>query len=221
MKSRFIQLGALCGAAVLVAACSSQIPANDEVPDRTQLLTIAIAPNSYEQVILGEVYKQVLQRKGRDATVVTMAASEDSLLYTLGRSSNDIVIGCSGRLLHDTNPSKAAELAAQYADFKDPTPEQQDERRETTYKAMVSGLSNGLDAADPSNASGCADATDGLAENFVPIFRSAAVPRETRLMLNNASGAMTTKEVAELVSEAEAGESPKDLVSEYLDSKDV
>lgn len=218
---RGLAVGAVVLSTCLVASCASQEPAPPSDPERHGLLTIAISPNSYEQVILGEIYKQVMQKSDRDTTMIMVDPKQGPMVDTLIHTNADVIIGCAGSILEELNPTRAEELRAHYADKDRTAPTVQAELREDTYKSMVGSLSNGLDAADPSNGSGCAEDSTDLAQNFVPVFLSDHATRETRLSLNIASGALRTDEIKKLVQRAQGGESARKLAADYISSKGI
>lgn len=211
------------GAVVLVlgalSGCAKFEPKAEPLPESGQVVTVLVRPNSFEQAVLGELYKQILVMDGRRAQV-TADISGESPLHSLLAETGDVYISCASELLRQNDPNTARDLEQEFAKTKDGrTPVEWAEIREDTYKAVVASLGNGLSATDPSNALGCPGDNSDLAHNLVPIYRTPVLSRRDRISLNKVSGSISTAELEELVTRARQGENTSDMVTEFLSTK--
>ncbi|MBP3088972.1 hypothetical protein EML15_07415 [Corynebacterium sp. sy017] len=213
------------GTAILIAAlglagCTIMEPHADPVPESTQVVRVLVNGDSFEQIILGELYRQILDRNGREAHIRVVTEEVDPYAELLAHNS-DVYIGCAGSLLSHYDAMKARELEEKYGQKQQLSPTEQAEQREDTYYGVVGSLDEGLAASDPSNAKCASREGIALPENLVPIYRTPVLARAGRLALNEVSGSISSEELAELVEKARKGEPAEVVAAEFLDSKSL
>ena len=224
VKKALLGLVAILGSGAVVA-CTGVDPNTFEprprqVPVQKENLYIAVDPDSVEHRVVSEVYKTVLDNRGRFAVI----RSEDNLIDApfdpLNEGTIDLVVGCTGALLELVNPILAEELEKEYLSAVEAgeTDINSGEWRDRIFDALLGSLPSHLDTADPSNAQGCPEA-NGLPQNIVPIYRSPTFSRADREILNWASGAITTPELQELMEGARETGRSRALVEEFVASK--
>lgn len=213
--------------AATLSACAQYEPANDRVVEDVAVVEFLVRGPDTEQIVMAELYAQTMTRQGKEATLKLLRNGEEPLSL-LARGYGDVFIACSGKRVEEINPRRAAELHAKYAELEgELTPANQDEKREDSYSALMASLESGLDATDPSNAVACSDWLEGrdettaLSNNLVPVYRVPTLDRELRQSLNYMSGTLTTEDLKELVDEVDANGNLNEVVSAYLDSKDI
>ncbi|MDO4762271.1 MAG: hypothetical protein Q4A31_10160 [Corynebacterium sp.] len=192
-------------------------PHRDVNPEASKVVVISVRSNSFEQVVLGELYKQGLERSGRQATLSLDRVGTEQGTDRLPYGSADLVISCAGDMLYRMNTARAKELRLEIkANDYD-----RDESREKVYEAVMQSLSDNVNATDPSNAIGCAHSKSGLPEHIVPVYRVPVLDRKERGTLNVVSGSITTKDLGDLVKRAKEIGSASDAVREFLNEKGI
>ncbi|MCQ9351979.1 hypothetical protein NQ015_03715 [Corynebacterium sp. 153RC1] len=166
---------ALVGA---LSACTDlEAPVLPEA-EKTVVISVDDAPRA---VFLGELYRQALERQGREAV---LEVTEESSLHRLSTGHADLTLTCAGNALQELNPALAEELAQEYNGVVTA------EWRERTYAALMGSLGDNMDATDPSNAQACE--ADFLPQNLVPVYRSPVIGRPERSTINVVSGSLST-----------------------------
>lgn len=195
-------------------------PAADSRPETSKVVEISVRPNSVEQVVLGELYKQGLERKGRAATVNMDRLGIENNVDGLLQSKTDMVVVCAGRVLHHLEPDLAEKLEKEYSSNKEEDINSGN-RRETVYQAVMGAIGDNINGADPSNALGCSSEDSAIPQHIIPVYRSAVINREERGVLNVISGTITTEDLEKMVEKSRNGQAPADVVREYLDEQGV
>ncbi len=195
-------------------------PTVDYQSEAHKVVEISVRSNSVEQVVLGELYKQGLERKGRAATVNMDRLGIEHNIDRLPQGETDLVIACAGRLLHHLQPAKAQELEEKYSANEEEDINSGD-RREEVYAAVMGSIGDNINGADPSNTLGCSEFESAIPQHIIPIYRSNVIDREERGALNVISGSITTEELEEMVAECKTGRTPSEVVQEFLDEKGV
>lgn len=216
---------AIVASTFALSSCAEQEPSNGRAREVTPVLEILVLDEHPEQVVRAELYAQTMTRMGREATLKLVEPGVNPV-SELSRGRGDIYIACAGEQVELNNPSEAEKLRTKYAEMEGTnSPASLDEKREDAYVALMASLIKHLDATDPSNAVGCSyaesDSDTELANNLVPIYRVPLLEREERQMLNHMSGTLSTVDLGELVEKAESGQSRRQIVSDYLDEKDI
>lgn len=216
-----VLLGTVVGVP-LVAACA---PEPSAPPGESEFRPVQISVNSssIEQRILGEMYQRTLRAHDRDAYLTLETASNDNQrIERLNERRADLVVGCTGELLHQLDPVAAEELSREYTAALEngEVDKNSGEWREKVYAALVGSLPGNMMATDPSNALGCTD-YDGpeLPQNIVPVYRKPMLNRRDRLILNSVGGTISTADIRELTRNALESNSVSAAVVPYLQAE--
>ncbi|GAB3696980.1 hypothetical protein [Corynebacterium nasicanis] len=201
---------------VTLAGCADAEPARRANPDHTRPVVISVSANSAEQLILGEIYLQTLQKQHREVSLDIEADSEQrTRLERLQEGQADLVIGCTGMYLTDLDPGRAAELAADIEadEVEDPADE--------TYREYLGALSGGFTSPDPSSAQGCAEIVarenmPDLPQSIVPTYSRDLFDRDELKALTDVTRFLTTDEIATLVKEAREKSSASSVVEAWM-----
>ncbi|MEZ2122273.1 MULTISPECIES: hypothetical protein [unclassified Corynebacterium] len=218
---RRVVLASVVGAPLL-SACAPE-PAAPPGESEFRPVQISVNSSSIEQRILGEMYQRTLRSHQRDAYLTLETASNDNQrIERLNERRADLVVGCTGELLHQLNPVAAAELSREYtaAVESGEVDRNSGEWREKVYAAMVGSLPGNMMATDPSNALGCEN-YDGpeLPQNIVPVYRKPMLDRRDRLILNSVGGTISTADIRELTGKAMDSNSVSAAVVPYLQAE--
>lgn len=208
-------LAALTTATVLVG-CSTAEPGGKPNTDRDRTVRILVSANSPEQLILGEIYLQVLAEAGREAELVSESTPQHVDLLAKVRSQEaDLVIGCTGTFLDRLDPVRARKLSAEIAadQFADPA--------DQTHREFVGALPGFMDTTHPSSAQGCAEDVllrkgPDLPESIVPVFSRDLFDREEIFTLTSITRKLTTQDIASLQQELEEESSVSTVVAKWL-----
>ncbi|MDO4631485.1 MAG: hypothetical protein Q4A82_04270 [Corynebacterium sp.] len=208
---------------LLLTGCSTLErfePDRDKLADSEKIVEIAVRANSVEQVVLGELYKQGLERHGRPAAINMERLGVMYNIERLRQGRADIIIACGGRMLHHINAGKADELEKKYgAETK--VDVNSGDQREEVYQAVMGALGDNVNGTDPSNALGCSDEDSAIPQHIIPIYRVPVLDRDERDALNVISGTLSTEELEELVEKSREGKNPSEVVSQFLDDHNV
>ena len=199
---------AVCVGALALGGCAS----GGKAP-----VAIGIDPNSPEQVVLGEIYRQVLMNQGRPTSVTAVPIS-GSALEVLKSSQIQFAVTCTGQLLLDESPATAHTLSE-----RGPS-EDAGEFSDEVYREAVAIFPGDLRTVDPSPAQGCGagfgavDAGDEgeLPQNIIPVFQKGMFDRGEINRLNFATRAMATDDIAELAEDLESGTPLHEVVRDWL-----
>ena len=218
--SRLILATVIC--VPVLAACAPE-PAGPPVESEFRPVQISVNSSSIEQRILGEMYHRTLPAHDRDAYLTLETASNDNQrIERLNERKADLVVGCTGELLHQLNPVAAEELSREYTAALEngEVDRNSGEWREKVYSALVGSLPGNMMATDPSNALGC-EGYDGpeLPQNIVPVYRKPMLDRRDRLILNSVGGTISTADIRELVRNALESNSVSAAVVPYLQAE--
>jgi len=199
-----------------LAGCSTAEPGRSPDPDHERPVRILVSGHSPEQLILGQIYLQVLNEEGREADLISESTPQPlNRLARLREKEVDLVIGCTGNLLHRLDPVRAHELSAEIAAGKIEDPADQ------THREFVGALPGSLTTTDPSSAQGCAEdvrlgQVPELPESIVPVFSRDLFDREETAALAAVTRVLTTEEIASLIEELEKESSVSTVVAEWL-----
>lgn len=213
-------LGVVTAAAVLLGGCSVPETGDPHLSNKKTLVIAVISdtPDSTEQMVLGELYERALIEAGQDAAIEIMGTNEDEMNITMiSDSYSDLTIGCTGDLLSDFHPVRAAELIEEIE--ADP----EADLKQTTYESMISALPPQMDAPDPSPAEGCGGSRrhSGLPQNIVPLYRKTSISRQALEVLNGLGRSLTTDTIQEIVQEARQRGSVAGAVDDYYSGSGV
>lgn len=206
---------ALAGTATLVA-CSNAEPTWDPVNTLTKPVTISVSANSLEEIVLGEIYQQVLQGQGRNANIhVDTRQIKRDPIERLRSGAADMIIGCTGALLYTQNTDEAEAISEEYAQGA-ASPNAGD-LSDRTYTELIGSLPGGLGAPNPSSAVGCEQHDlPPIPQNIVPIYHRDLLVREEEQRINEVTRLLTTGDLESLTEEAHEEESVSTAVAEWL-----
>ncbi len=200
----------------LLGGCSIAEPARAPDINHDRPVRVLVSAHSPEQLILGEIYLQVLAEAGREADLVSESSPQPLDRLAQVRSGEaDLVIGCTGNFLDRLDPVRARELSAEIAadTVEDPA--------DQTHREFVGVLPGSLTTTNPSSAEGCTEEVDlretpDLPENIVPVFSRDLFDRDETDALAAVTRLLTTEEIATLRTKLEKEGSVSTVVSEWL-----
>lgn len=207
-------LGVMVGLSLV--GCTTAEPGRDLNPVHTRTVEISVAGNHREQLILGEVYSQVLQEMGR-STNMTSRDFPGGLtrMEELRVGETDLVIGCTGMFLHALDPLRAAELSAEIeaGEIEDPL--------DQTYQEYLGALPGSATSPDPSSAQGCAEEArmkqvPELPQSIIPAYDRELLNRSEVEEINNVTRLLTTADLENLIAAAEEESSTSKAVADWL-----
>ncbi|MCS4534907.1 hypothetical protein [Corynebacterium sp. HS2168-gen11] len=189
-------------------------PQRSQRPDESRIILVTVESDQDKHLILGELYRQGLERHGRQVSLSLEAVGSTSSRFRFLEADANVAIVCTGSLLEELNRPAAAELVAKFerehADFH--------QQREELYAAVMAQLSDHLNAADPSNAIGCHDSNTQLPEHILPLYQTSVLDRDERNVLNIISGAITNERLDAMVAQLKNG-SAREVVAKFLDAQ--
>lgn len=200
-----------------MTACSAAEPGREANGDHTRTVRITVGADSEEQLVLGEVYSQVLQETGRSTSlIVEDALGEGNRLELLHAGETDLIIGCTGLMLSQLDPSRAGEVsqAIEADEVEDPSDE--------TYREFLGALPAQLTAPDPSPAQGCAtevreqQQAPELPQSVIPVYRRDLFDRTELEEITSVTRFITTDEIETLIEAADEEASVSTAVAEWL-----
>ncbi|MCT1597320.1 hypothetical protein [Corynebacterium sanguinis] len=204
-------------AAFAMAACSPSAGGQ-----RSDHFVIAVAPDSVEQAILGEIYRVLLESVGRPSTVeVVDKAATDPAVDLVRSGQADMAIACTGTLLSQIDPQLAEEAAADIAEDDSAGDLNDNSISETTYEYAVGSFPGNVMTVDPSPAQGCAaegqEPGEGpLPTNIIPVFNKTELNRGQVNRLNFVNRVLSTEDLTTMIEEVERGETVRNVVAEWM-----
>lgn len=208
--------------AVSLTACAQNEPVRDVSPLQGKPVTISVNSSSVGQMVLGEMYQQVLMDKGRQ-TSLSLENEADALdrMGRLTENSADLIIGCTGHMLYQLHPGRAEELSEEFE--AGPADPNAGDLAQLTYDELVGSLPGDVTVTDPSSAQGCSGAPDtpDLPQNIVPIFHKELFNRVETKAITEAGRLLTTADLDEMVEEAERRGSIPEVVREWVDAQPI
>ena len=219
-RQHVLAVAAVALASVAVASCSSAEPHRDINPDRVKPVNIGVSQNSVEQKVLAEIYAQALVNRGRSASItVFSAAGPTGQVDELVEEDSDLIIGCTGDLLAQTDPVTADEIAEKASDSANPN----DVSINTEVDdALMASLPAPVTATDPSGAQGCADSeAPELPQNIVPVFTKTVFDGAERKIFDSYTKFITTELLTELVDNARESGSVSEAVAQWMSEAEL
>lgn len=206
--------------ATLLAGCTDHIVTEPsaEASDRNSV-DIVVDPDETDQVVLGEIYRQMLARAGREATVLKDDKYQSH--GDKGRSLNpegNFYVGCTGDFLNYLNPSEARDISQDYKKAEQDTQPGGEDFLARTHIALMSSLPTDLATVEPSGAYGCEDAEPELPENFVVVYQKRLFEREEEIAFASLTKFITHKDLSDLAEDAEDKGSVEKAVHEWMQS---
>lgn len=214
-RQHVLAVMAVALSAALTVSCSPAEPHRDINPDRVKPVNIGVSQDSLEQKVLAEIYAQALIDNGRSVAITVFTNSgKTGQVDELVEGDSDLVIGCTGDLLAETDPVTAQEIAEGVSDSVNPNDVQ---LNTDVYDSLMASLPGSVTATDQSGAQGCSDsATEKLPQNIVPVFTKTVFDDAERGMLAGYTKFITTEQLTELVENAEDSGSVTEAVSEWM-----
>lgn len=187
-------------------------------------VVIAADPSIEEQMVLAEMYRQVLELDGREVLLVGRELKTNTeQIDTLMRGDADLTVVCTGTLVVETNPSDIGELQKKVD--ADEGGNNDLELLTAVYDAAIATLPSAFTTTDPSPAEGCAGMIDGeeaekemegWPRNIIPIIRKSEFDRIGQGAVNAISRALSTEDLDEIVEKSKQGQNRARLVNEWM-----
>lgn len=203
--------------ALALASCAEAEPDNNPKRNQTRPVSISVDSTSREQLVVGEVYKQVLELEGRMAHLSIEPQPEvANRVERLRSGSADMIIGCTGTMLDNLDPRAARELKEKFQDSGDLLSES--EKVDITYREFVGIFPARFDVPDPSSAQGCesVEATVDLPRNIVPVYHREMFDRNEQQAVNELTRILTEETIEELVDRSAEISSISTAVAEWV-----
>lgn len=185
--------------------------------DGEETLAIGVNPEDAEQLVVGEIYSQVLAAYGRPVGMAANTSFEQSsALDALREGEIDLVVSCTGKLLYDFDRATAKTYIGEEEEAAT-APNAQ--RADEVYASLVATFPHDIRTVDPSPAQGCADseaAEVGLPQNLVPLLKEGKLSRREIKRLNFITRVMATDDIAEMAERVDNGERVRDVTKEWL-----
>lgn len=195
--------------ALSLTACSNAEPGRGTNEDHTRAVRISVSANSPEQQVLGELYSQVLQETGRSTSlIIEDTPREGNRLELLYAAETDLIISCTGLMLHQLDPERAEELSGTI----DP---------HETHREYMGALPAHLTAPDPSPAQGCSldvleQQVPDLPQSIIPVYRRDLFDRAELKAISSVTYTVTDEELEGLIETAGDRSSVSAAVEEWL-----
>lgn len=192
---------------------------------------IAADPSNPEQMVLAEIYRQVVELDGRQVGIIPVDLPDDNAkLGILQVGDANLAVLCVGSLVVQGNPGESQQLidaAKQHSATPNGAAPAEGESDEgsidlplATYDAAVGTLPANLKTIDPSPAEGCMDQEHGdLPNNIIPVFQAGIFDRGVKRAMGQATRALSTDDLEELVEKSKADSDPAPAVNEWLMEK--
>lgn len=210
-------LMAAAGLSILFLSACAEPPSESQ-----STVKIAVDPTDEEQMVLAEIYRQIIQFDGRAVGIIPMELADDSTkLDVLLAGEANFAVMCAGSLVTQTNPGEASELNRAVADAaEEGHSDNVEDIPLATYDAAVASLPTVLRTIDPSPAESCANQEHGdLPNNIIPVFKAQLFERGVLRAMNKATRALNTEELDELVKESAKDPDPSHVVNEWIQEK--
>lgn len=213
-------LGAIIIAIALVLpSCSTKL----------EPVMIAADPSDPEQMVLAEIYRQILELEGRQVGLIGQKMTDPADKFELLQSHEaNLAVFCVGDFVEAENHPEYVKLTSMLKGVEDNnnvTDANNADLELATYDAAVATLPGRLVTVDPSPAQGCGVATapEGsaprLPQNIIPVFEAGLFDRGMRQAINKTTRAMNTEDLAKLVEQTKRDGNPRGAVNEWLMAK--
>ncbi|WP_342319517.1 hypothetical protein [Corynebacterium mayonis] len=211
-------VGALGAGCLILAGCTSDRPGLPDRPGEKDTVTIAVNPYEPEQVVLAEIFHQVLTALGRNSSVTEAELdSRTSAVDIITTQNANFTFACTGVLLHKLNPGAAVRLAEEHTGQAFASGS--DEASVATYDAVVGAFPGTVMTVDPSPAQGCDENTGGvphLPHNIIPVFSKNMFTRAQVQRINFITRVLNTKDLMEMSEHVRAGDPVNEVVADWL-----
>ncbi|MBV7295071.1 hypothetical protein KRX51_03950 [Corynebacterium sp. TAE3-ERU12] len=210
---------AILSATGALSACAAQEPAPTQPQSQRDPVVVATG-DSPEQQVLAEVYAQAFARTHREGIIAQPIAAAERL-NAVRTGAATVSFGCTGELLAQLNPQRAAQLHQRYAADDDPGKELSAKWRDEVYAEFSQSLPGDVMATDPSNALACnwlpKAQREYLPQHLVPFYAKPALDRRDRVqVLNRVAGSISTVEVSQLDRRVQSGADPAEVAEQWL-----
>lgn len=203
--ARATALGAAALSSLTLVGCQDPL---QRAPGPTPA-AIGIDARSPEQIVLGNIYQQILNSLGYTASVTDVSGrAETDPVDQLREGDLDVTIACTGPLLERRDSAAAADLRASGMDDADLSV--------ATYDALVGTFPAEVGTVDPSPAQGCAAQPDGAATGATA---TAATAPTAAAMGSPTAPTAATEGARGAQGAGDDGELPRNLVPLYAEGK--
>ena len=224
-QQRNLAWGAAVLAVATLASSCTQEPHSYQDPTAEDPVAVVVDQTRPQQIMLGGLYEGAMNNANIPALYhVEQMAENSDRLRLLSEHQADLIFGCTGELLASLNYKEAVRLSEEYIADQEAgeVDKNSGEWRDKVYETMVANLPEKATAGNPSSAVGCADVNDPpLPQNIVPVYRSSMFDRHEKLLLNQVSGTISTKDVEKLTEKAHGDLNLSVVVQDYLRANDL
>ncbi|WP_143110057.1 hypothetical protein [Corynebacterium sp. NML140438] len=182
---------------------------------RGSIVKIGIDSSEPEQVVLGEIYYEIIKAMGHSAGVVPLNDVYDrNAAELLQEEDVDLVVACSGDLLGSLDPHGAKALESDIAhdrlEGEDPS--------EATFDRLAGALPGNIQTVDPSPAQGCASKVElaHLPNSIIPLFHKSKFARKEVRRINAMTRVISTTQLEEMSEEVAQGKQPRFVTADWL-----
>lgn len=182
---------------------------------RGNIVKIGIDTSEPEQVVLGEIYYEIITAMGHPAGVVPFTdVYSRNAAELLQEEDVDMVVACSGVLLQALDAHGAKELDNDIAhdrlDGADPS--------EATFALLAGALPGNIQSVDPSPAQGCASHVEleHLPNSVIPLFYKSKFARKEVRRINAMTRVLSTAQLEEMSEEVAQGKEPRVVTADWL-----
>ena len=209
---------AAVASALALSSCTHATPQPPQDPSATASITIMIDPDSFEQRVLAEIYRQTLMDFGRNATVAQepMLVRHDDHHDGVSRNGN-FFIGCTGVFLNAFNPTEARTVSQDYATAQEEETGSED-FLERTHISLMASLPPELAVVEPAGAEGCSSAEPVLPENYVVVYEDGLFDREEKLEVASFTKFLTEQDLQEVVEEVKEADNFETAVRSWMEA---
>ncbi|AWB82149.1 hypothetical protein C3B44_07070 [Corynebacterium yudongzhengii] len=217
-------LAGLALIATTLTGCAAAEPGREPAHASGRPVVIAVSDTSDKQQIMAEIYLRALARESRDAevTVVDEGDHENQIESVASRTS-DFIIGCTGDLLHQADPSRARDLVAEVESADTDTHAHDPTVAIETFESFRRSLPGGVTATDQSGAEACEDSPvhGKLPQQVVPVFHSSLFDREELEALDYYTKLVTTQDLDEMAEKIDDGATIPEVVTDWVGVADT
>ncbi|WJY66149.1 hypothetical protein CAQUA_07265 [Corynebacterium aquatimens] len=190
-------------------------------------VTIAANPASEEQMVLAEIYRQVLELADRQVGIVglRMDTSEERL-EALRQNDATLTVVCTGAVAESMNRAELKEIvASEGEDGSDTVKPMSEDMVNAVYDVALATFARDWATVDPSPAEACStepgvaeEDSEGskLPQNVIPVFNTNDFDRGERGAMNAVTRALNTEDLNELVEESKKTGKRAKLVNEWM-----
>lgn len=201
-----------------LSACTAAEPARPANPEHDRPVTIVVSGQGTEQIVLGQLYREVLAVTGRHSTLELREELDPAgQLQLLHENRGDLTVSCTGTMLDQLHPQRAGEISDGGGAGEDPNA---GDLAQLTYDEFLGALPGYLITTDPSPTQACAGEGE-LPQNIVPVFHRELFDRTELKALNEAARLLTDADLTEMIEQVEESTPVADVVEEWVAAQPI